>query len=77
MSEPEYKLIYFDTQGLAEPIRYIFALNGVKYVDERLPKDEHWPYLIPEVKASKIIQERAFACSIILLLTMNLLVISN
>jgi len=46
----EYKLTYFDTQGLAEPIRYIFAIAGVPYEDIRFPKDENWPRLLPEVK---------------------------
>jgi len=41
--------------GLAEPMRYMFALAGVPYEDIRLPRDEHWPRLVPEVKARILI----------------------
>ncbi|KAJ8022369.1 Hematopoietic prostaglandin D synthase [Holothuria leucospilota] len=37
-----YKLIYFDTRGLAETARYMFALAGVEYEDHRI-KNEEWP----------------------------------
>lgn len=43
-----FTLIYFDIRGRAEPIRILFALAGVKYIDRRLSKEE-WP----EMKASK------------------------
>ncbi|XP_015590154.1 glutathione S-transferase [Cephus cinctus] len=39
-----YKLIYFNSRGRAEHIRYIFAFAGIDYVDERVPK-ERWPEL--------------------------------
>ncbi|XP_057338639.1 glutathione S-transferase-like [Microplitis mediator] len=45
--KPSYKLIYFNSRGRAEHIRYIFAHAGVDYIDERVPK-ERWP----EVKRS-------------------------
>ncbi|KAJ8676300.1 hypothetical protein QAD02_012087 [Eretmocerus hayati] len=46
MSEPlpKYKLIYFNSRGIAEHIRYLLALAGVEYVDERILK-ERWPAL--------------------------------
>ena len=43
-----YKLTYFEARGLAEPIRMIFALAGVKFDDIRLCDDD-WE----ELKASK------------------------
>ncbi|XP_012276764.1 glutathione S-transferase [Orussus abietinus] len=42
--QPSYKLIYFNARGRAEHIRYIFAMVGIDYVDERVPK-ERWPEL--------------------------------
>ena len=47
----EYKLTYFNTKGLAEPARYMFAIAGVKYEDDRIPVDDFWPRLRPEVKS--------------------------
>ena len=42
--KPKFVLKYFDFQGRAEPIRYIFAHAGVEYVDERVPV-ERWAEL--------------------------------
>lgn len=39
---PQYKLSYFDVRALAEPIRLLFALQGVEYTDERIQRD-NWP----------------------------------
>ena len=36
----EYKLYYFNSRGLAEPIRIIFAYAGVKYEDNRFPMSQ-------------------------------------
>jgi len=43
----EYKLTYFNSRGLAEPIRWIFAVAGVQYEDVRVEK-EQWPELKPK-----------------------------
>jgi len=36
---PQYKLSYFDVRALAEPIRLLFAVQGVEYTDERIARD--------------------------------------
>lgn len=46
---PQYKLTYFDVRALAEPIRLLFAFQGIEYTDERIQR-ENWPAL----KSSKI-----------------------
>ena len=35
-----YRLLYYDTRGIGEPIRYIFAYIGVPYEDIRIKTDE-------------------------------------
>ena len=49
----KFKLIYFDTIGLGEPIRYIFALAGVPYEDKRFKKEE-WPQLKPTTPYGRV-----------------------
>eukprot|EP00057_Strongylocentrotus_purpuratus_P007357 XP_011661831.1 PREDICTED: S-crystallin 1 [Strongylocentrotus purpuratus] len=39
---PNYKLIYFNARGRAEPARMMFALRGGEYVDDRFTHEE-WP----------------------------------
>ncbi|ODM90470.1 Glutathione S-transferase [Orchesella cincta] len=34
---PPYRLVYFDIRGLAEPVRWMFCLAGLPFVDERVP----------------------------------------
>jgi len=47
----EYKLTYYNITGLAEPIRYMFAIAGVAYEDNRIPKDDTtYPVLPSEIK---------------------------
>jgi len=43
---PQYKLTYFDVRALAEPIRLLFAFQGVEFTDERIPRDQ-WPAIKP------------------------------
>ena len=51
---PQYKLSYFDVRALAEPIRLLFAFQGIEYTDDRVQRD-NWPaikdskYKIPQV----------------------------
>jgi len=42
MADQDYKLTYFAMKGLAEPIRMIFAVAGVKYDDVRIQRED-WP----------------------------------
>ena len=42
MSQPTYKLSYFDAKALAETTRFIFAYKNVAYEDNRVPRDQ-WP----------------------------------
>ena len=41
-----YKLSYFNTRGLGEISRYVFAQAGVKFEDNRITKEE-WPKVKP------------------------------
>nr|AEE61730.1 unknown [Dendroctonus ponderosae] len=43
---PKYKLIYLNTYGRAEPLRYMFAYAGQDYVYEIIEKED-WPKLKP------------------------------
>lgn len=50
----KYKLTYYNLQGLAEPIRYIFKVAGVEFEDNRIPKDDTtYPKLPPNIKDGK------------------------
>lgn len=47
---PKYKLVYFDTTGRAEVMRFMFAEAGVEYEDYRVPdENESWKALRPSV----------------------------
>jgi glutathione S-transferase len=50
MAKSSYKLTYYDSTGNGEVSRLIFALNDVKYEDERIPFFENFPALSPEWK---------------------------
>ncbi|XP_077981263.1 glutathione S-transferase 1-like [Glandiceps talaboti] len=39
---PKYRLTYFNSRGLGEPIRQIFIVSGVAYEDNRITQ-EKWP----------------------------------
>ena len=39
-SKPKIKLVYFNTRGRAESIRYLLAYAGVDYEDVRLSREE-------------------------------------
>ena len=43
---PTYKLYYFNSRGLAEVPRWIFAQAGIEYEDIRVEKDQ-WPDMKP------------------------------
>jgi len=45
----QYKLTYFNIRGLAEPIRFILAMAGVPYEDNRIERDA-WAELKPKTK---------------------------
>ena len=46
MAPPKYKLIYFNSRGLTEPIRMIFAHCDVDFEDKRVTSDE-WKEMKP------------------------------
>lgn len=50
---PEYKLIYFNFQGRAEIIRWIFAYSGIPFTDERI-EWEDWPEKKADMPGGKL-----------------------
>ncbi|XP_068222605.1 hematopoietic prostaglandin D synthase-like [Palaemon carinicauda] len=50
---PEYTLMYFNAQGRAELIRWLFAHAGIEFNDERI-EQEDWPEKKPEVPGNKL-----------------------
>ena len=54
---PTYKLTYFNSRGLGEPIRFIFAQAGVEYEDKRVAggeAGEEWAQLKPSTPTGKL-----------------------
>eukprot|EP00095_Tigriopus_kingsejongensis_P005005 maker-scaffold139_size317827-snap-gene-0.16 protein:Tk05005 transcript:maker-scaffold139_size317827-snap-gene-0.16-mRNA-1 annotation:"hypothetical protein DAPPUDRAFT_230761" len=45
---PKIRLIYFNSRGRAEPIRYILAQAGCDYEDHRIQHEE-WPEMKPKI----------------------------
>ncbi|KAG4070424.1 hypothetical protein HA402_005735 [Bradysia odoriphaga] len=43
---PSYKLYYFNSRALAEPIRYLFAYGGISYEDVRVERED-WSKVKP------------------------------
>jgi hypothetical protein len=43
---PTYKLTYFNTKGLGEPIRWLLSYGGVEFEDNRIEKAD-WPEIKP------------------------------
>jgi len=52
MDNYEYKLIYFNTRGICEPIRFILSIGKASFNEVRFPKDELWPKLSEEIKST-------------------------
>ncbi|KAJ8044172.1 S-crystallin SL11 [Holothuria leucospilota] len=50
---PSYKLISFDGKALAEVVRYLMELKGIKYEDRRIQK-EAWPDLKPKTPLGQL-----------------------
>lgn len=50
---PKYKLTYFNSKGIIEPLRYIFAYKNVDYEDCRISKDD-WPSIKSEQPFGKL-----------------------
>lgn len=50
---PSYTLKYFNVKARAEPSRYMFAIAGVNYTDERISSDE-WKKLKPTLPLGQL-----------------------
>ncbi|CAL8068830.1 unnamed protein product [Calicophoron daubneyi] len=53
MTEPKYKLVYFNARGRAEPIRLVFAMLGIQFEDHRIERQE-WPALKPKTPTGRL-----------------------
>jgi glutathione S-transferase len=49
-----YRLIYFNSRGRAEPLRFLFALAGVEYEDVRLDHGENWQAMKPKTPFGQV-----------------------
>jgi len=49
-----YRLVYFNSRGRAESIRYLFALAGVEYEDVRLDHGENWQAMKPKTPFGQV-----------------------
>lgn len=56
----EVKLYYFDSRGLAEPIRWILSYGGIKFEDIRAPFNGFPPTLPEDIKASAYFKIESF-----------------
>ncbi|KAG7213587.1 hypothetical protein KM043_002841 [Ampulex compressa] len=50
---PSYKLTYFPSKALAEPIRFIFSYAGVEFEDVRFNRDD-WPTIKPTMPFGQV-----------------------
>ena len=50
---PTYKLIYFNSKALGEPIRFLLSYGGIEFEDHRF-ENEEWPQVKP-CKSSHIL----------------------
>jgi hypothetical protein len=50
---PTYKLIYFNSKALGEPIRFLLSYGGIEFEDYRFQSEE-WPQ-IKSCKSSHIL----------------------
>lgn len=49
-----YRLIYFNSRGRAEPLRFLFALAEVEYEDVRLDHGENWQAMKPKTPFGQV-----------------------
>ncbi|KAG8446582.1 hypothetical protein GDO86_014147 [Hymenochirus boettgeri] len=50
---PNYKLIYFNLEGRAEILRYLFAFSNIDYEDQRIEFAD-WPALKPKIPFGRL-----------------------
>jgi len=51
---PQYKLLYFNLRGRAEPVRWMLAVADQPYEDTRFDKEKEWPIKKTEVPYGKV-----------------------
>ncbi|XP_076034685.1 hematopoietic prostaglandin D synthase-like [Oratosquilla oratoria] len=51
---PEYRLVYFNLRGRAEPVRWVLAAAGQEYRDIRYDRQTEWPSKRSETPFGKV-----------------------